>query len=254
MRKPSRIDLLWVGEVVLTSLSTRLYDYAFDFVSARLKYPNEQVYGIIGLAVIIGAALVAFFLILYYSKWLRIRRQETSINVYSKTELNVREFLKKAKHEIDIFGITLETISGDYIDTIKNLLKSKNIKKVRILIYNPKSTLINSINTLVKSNTGTIQSSVQRFVDLKSEIGDDARKFEIKLFDNIPIQSMFIIDPNTNSDGVMRVEPYLFGIRKEERRIQELSSKKEKELFQTYYRSFEEMWGKGKPVSDSDLT
>ena len=98
-------------------------------------------------------------------------------------------------------------------------MKSSNIRKVRILIYDPKSTLINSINELVKSNTGSIESSLQRFKDLKSEIGDDARKLEIKLFDDIPIQSMFIIDQNMNS-GTMRVEPYIFGIRKEERRIQ----------------------------------
>jgi hypothetical protein len=115
-----------------------------------------------------------FFLILYYANWLRIRRKETSINVYYKAELDLGEFLKKAKNEIDIFGIALETTTGDYIDTIKNLLKSNDVRKVRILIYNPKSILINSINTLVKSNIGSIQSCIQRFKDLKSEIGDDA--------------------------------------------------------------------------------
>jgi Domain of unknown function (DUF5919) len=128
-------------------------------------------------------------------------------------------------------------------------VKSSNIRKVRILIYDPKSTLINSINELVKSNTGSIESSLQRFKDLKSEIGDDARKLEIKLFDDIPIQSMFIIDQNMNS-GTMRVEPYIFGIRKEERRIQEITRKNEKNLFQTYCKSFEEMWNRGNYLSN----
>ena len=128
-------------------------------------------------------------------------------------------------------------------------MKSSNIRKVRILIYDPKSTLINSINELVKSNTGSIESSLQRFKDLKSEIGDDARKLEIKLFDDIPIQSMFIIDQNMNS-GTMRVEPYIFGIRKEERRIQEITRKNEKNLFQTYCKSFEEMWNRGNYLSN----
>jgi hypothetical protein len=60
---------------------------------------------------------------------------------------------------------------------------------------------------------------------------------------------MFIIDQNTNS-GIMRIEPYLFGIRKEERRIQEISRKNEKHLFQTYCKSFEEMWNRGKSITD----
>jgi Domain of unknown function (DUF5919) len=128
-------------------------------------------------------------------------------------------------------------------------VKSSNIRKVRILIYDPKSTLINSINELVKSNTGSIESSLQRFKDLKSEIGDDARKLEIKLFDDIPIQSMFIIDQNMNS-GTMQVESYIFGIRKEERRIQEITRKNEKNLFQTYCKSFEEMWNRGNYLSN----
>ena len=128
-------------------------------------------------------------------------------------------------------------------------MKSSNIRKVRILIYDPKSTLINSINELVKSNTGSIESSLQRFKDLKSEIGDDARKLEIKLFDDIPIQSMFIIDQNMNS-GTMQVESYIFGIRKEERRIQEITRKNEKNLFQTYCKSFEEMWNRGNYLSN----
>jgi ABC-type long-subunit fatty acid transport system fused permease/ATPase subunit len=103
MRKPSKIDFLWVGEVVLTSLSTRLYDYVFDLVSNKLKYPIEQFYGAIGLFLIIGAVIIAFFLIFYYAGWLRIRKKEASINIYSKTELNLGEFLKKAKHETLLF-------------------------------------------------------------------------------------------------------------------------------------------------------
>ena len=53
---------------------------------------------------------------------------------------------------------------------------------------------------------------------------------------------MIILDPELNSDGLMRIEPYLYGIKKPNRRIFEITSKGEKDLFNTYYYSYESMW------------
>ncbi|MGZ5551660.1 MAG: hypothetical protein ACXWE7_12825 [Nitrososphaeraceae archaeon] len=48
------------------------------------------------------------------------------------------------------------------------------------------------------------------------------------MVNGIPVQSMFILDPESNSDGIMRIEPYVYGIRKPDRRIFEVTSKAEK--------------------------
>lgn len=53
---------------------------------------------------------------------------------------------------------------------------------------------------------------------------------------------MIILDPELNSDGLMRIEPYLYEIKKPNRRIFEITSKGEKDLFNTYYYSYESMW------------
>ena len=59
---------------------------------------------------------------------------------------------------------------------------------------------------------------------------------------------MFIIDPLSNSDGRMRIEPYSYGIEKPNRRIFEITSKGEKDLFNTYYDSYESMWKLSKEI------
>ena len=79
-------------------------------------------------------------------------------------------------------------------------------------------------------------------MESRFRLGNDGKKLEVKVFDGIPVQSLFILEPETESEGIMRVEPYAYGIRKEDRRIQELSRRHEQKLFDTYFCSFNKMW------------
>jgi hypothetical protein len=113
---------------------------------------------------------------------------------------------------------------------------------------NPNTQLREQINALVSSDIGTANSSLNRLRRSKSDLGKDGDKLEIRVFDGIPVQSMFILDPKDESRGTMRVEPYLYSIRKEDRRIHELTIKNQKKFFKTYWQSYNEMWDSSNPV------
>jgi hypothetical protein len=57
------------------------------------------------------------------------------------------------------------------------------------------------INQLTDSNIGTAQASLERLQKSKTNLGNDGKKLEIRVFDGIPIQSMFILDPGTDVGG-----------------------------------------------------
>ena len=252
LHKPSRIHWLWFGELILTGLISNLFDNIYNFFTLslyNLKEIHKDIYGIIGIIALIIFVIITILLILYYTKYLRIEYRETSITVYKrKNEINFLKFLNKAKKDIHIFGITLEDTSNNYLDLIEDKLKSHEIRKIRVLLVNPSSKLLNEISFLVNSDIGTITSAIKRFEQSRINLGNDGRKLEIRLFDGIPVQSMFILDPESNSDGQMRIEPYSYGIKKPNRRIFEITSKGEKDLFNTYYDSYNSMWNSAKQV------
>jgi hypothetical protein len=245
--------LFWIAEVILGSISTGLYQDTANWLGSITNPDNVfNIYaGVIGLVAIIAFALIGLVLIIYYFKLFRIKYRETSIDVYTRNGgLHLDEFLKIAKKEIHIFGITLEETTGSVINVIEEKLKSPHISKVRIVLYDPAVTpqMTEKLNQLVDSNIGTVQTSLERLQKSKSDLGNDGEKLEIRVFDGIPIQSVFVIDPERESDGIMRVEPYLFGIRKEDRRRHELSSKKEKNLFELYWKSYHKIWKSSHPL------
>jgi hypothetical protein len=103
--------------------------------------------------------------------------------------LDLDNFLKKAKKNIDIFGITLEETTGSFINTIESKLRSPEFRKIRIILYNPNATLlIEKINQMVDSDIGTIQTSLNCIMESRSRVGNDGKKLEVKVFDGVPIQ------------------------------------------------------------------
>jgi hypothetical protein len=94
-----------------------------------------------------------------------------------------------------------------------------------------------------------ISGSIPRIKDFIKKLGGEKSKLEIKVFDGIPIQSMFIIDPSSKK-GILRFEPYLYAIQKGKRRIYELPKKKGKDLFETCWVSYNEMWNRGKSITE----
>jgi hypothetical protein len=202
-----------------------------------------------GVIAAIAIGVVAIVLFRIYCK-LRGPLKETSVAVYQRGELRLDRFLKKAKSEIDIFGITLEQTSREFPETLKEIINSEHIKSVRILICNPASPIRDQIIRQVDTNVGTIQSSLDSLKELNAALSKDvARKLQFKQYNEIPVQSIFILDRNTDS-GVIRFEPYIFGIKKECRRIYEIrnSNKKQRPLFGVYCNSFDELWDSGHEV------
>jgi len=129
----------------------------------------------------------------------------------------------------------LEQTTRNYKDTIKKILQKPDIKNIQILISDPspKSPLISKIRNLVGTNINTLTGSLESLNELKqdTELSEKQReKLHIKITEEIPIQSMFILDGKEDS-AIVRFEPYLFGITKELRPIHELSKRKEKKDF-----------------------
>jgi hypothetical protein len=147
--------LAWSAEVVLSSIATALSQEAADFVASVIKenvmYTNAGIGGLIAIALFI---IIAILLILFYTKRLRIKYKETSIDVYARNGgQRLDEFLNKAKREIHIFGITLEETTGSFINVIESKVRSPDIRRIRIILFDPKNTdLREKVNQLTDSN------------------------------------------------------------------------------------------------------
>jgi hypothetical protein len=237
--------------VILGSISTGLYQDTANWLGSLANPDNVfNIYaGVTGLIAIVSFALIGLVLIIYYLKFFRIKYRETCIDVYARNGgLHLDEFLKRAKKEIHIFGITLEETTGSFISVIEDKLRSPEIQRIRIILFDPKNeNLREKIDQLTDSNIGTAQASLERLQKSKTDLGNDGKKLEIKVFDGIPIQSMFILDPETDVGGVMNVEPYVYGIRKDDRRIHEIVASTQKKLFETYWKSYNKMWDSAHP-------
>ena len=233
--------------IISDTIAIILHEKFVELITLKSLDPFSQLLGFIGTGAI-GTAFVFGYKIF---KKLSGPIKETSINVYHRRNVKLEDFLNKAKEQVHIFGIALEeTLSGEYTEILKKVLKSQDIKQVRILLSNPDNEqLVNSITQLVNTDMTSINGSLSRIRDFKAKLGQEKSKLEIKVFDGIPIQSMFIIDP-LSKKGVLRFEPYLYAIQKGKRRIYELPKKKDKELFEACWESYKEMWNNANPAKE----
>jgi hypothetical protein len=122
---------------------------------------------------------------------------------------------------------------------------------VRILICDPNSKLMEPIENLVDSrNTSQrIEGTLGMLQQMRESIKlseKDKHNLEIRTYDVIPTHSMIILDPATDSIGVMQIEPYAYETAQEERGIFMILKRKQKKLFEVYSRAFNNMWNKGK--------
>jgi hypothetical protein len=232
--------------IISDTIAIILHEKFVELITLKSLDPFSQLLGFIGTGAI-GTAFVFGYKIF---KKLSGPIKETSINVYHRRNVKLEDFLNKAKEQVHIFGIALEeTLSGEYTEILKKV-KSQDIKQVRILLSNPDNEqLVNSITQLVNTDMTSINGSLSRIRDFKAKLGQEKSKLEIKVFDGIPIQSMFIIDP-LSKKGVLRFEPYLYAIQKGKRRIYELPKKKDKELFEACWESYKEMWNNANPAKE----
>jgi hypothetical protein len=232
--------------IISDAISIIFHEKFVELVTSKSPDPLSQMLGLLSPGAIAAAAVFGYRI---YKK-LTGPIKEASINIYHRRNLKIENFLKRAKTDIYIFGITLEeTLSGEYSETIEKILQSKDVKSMRILISAPCNTdMVASIKNLVDTDISSIDSSLNRIKEFRHNLEQEEKsKLEIKVFDGIPVQSLFILDP-LSKKGVLRFEPYIYSIQKGKRRIYELPKKKDKELFQTYFSSYNTMWDCGKPV------
>jgi hypothetical protein len=64
---------------------------------------------------------------------------------------------------------------------------------------------------------------------------------EIKTYNIIPTNTMIIVNPDDDS-GFMQIEPYTYGIDREDRRVFTISKSSQKNLFDVYLNSYKKIW------------
>lgn len=176
---------------------------------------------------------------------LKKESKEDTIEIFSKENVKIFDILVSAKKEICIACVTLDQMfSFNYIEVFKNILKN-NIK-IKILICDPKSDLLNHVKylTVYPKIEENLTSCLSRLCNMKiiSLSTNELANFEIRCYKTILTHNIIIIDQDIESNGTILVEHFLFGIKSQNRKIIQLLKRKNHEIFDIYYKSFLKLW------------
>jgi len=176
---------------------------------------------------------------------LKKESKEDTIDIFSKENVKIFDILVSAKKEICIACVTLDQIfSFNYIEVFKNILKN-NIK-IKILICDPKSDLLDHIKylTVYPKIEENLTSCLSRLCNMKiiSLSTNELANFEIRCYKTILTHNTITIDQDIESNGTILVEHFLFGIKSQNRKIIQLHKRKKHEIFDIYYKSFLKLW------------
>lgn len=176
---------------------------------------------------------------------LKKESKEDTIDIFSKENVKIFDILVSAKKEICIACVTLDQIfSFNYIEVFKNILKN-NIK-IKILICDPKSDLLDHIKylTVYPKIDENLTSCLSRLCNMKiiSLSTKELANFEIRCYKTILTHNTITIDQDIESNGTILVEHFLFGIKSQNRKIIQLLKRKNHEIFDIYYKSFLKLW------------
>lgn len=176
---------------------------------------------------------------------LKKETREDTIDIFSKENVKIFDILVSAKKEICIACVTLDQIfSFNYIEVFKNILKN-NIK-IKILICDPKSDLLDHIKylTVYPKIEENLTSCLSRLCNMKiiSLSTKELANFEIRCYKTILTHNTITIDQDIESNGTILVEHFLFGIKSQNRKIIQLLKRKNHEIFDIYYKSFLKLW------------
>lgn len=176
---------------------------------------------------------------------LKKETREGTIDIFSKENVKIFDILVSAKKEICIACVTLDQIfSFNYIEVFKNILKN-NIK-IKILICDPKSDLLDHIKylTVYPKIDENLTSCLSRLCNMKiiSLSTKELANFEIRCYKTILTHNTITIDQNIESNGTILIEHFLFGIKSQNRKIIQLLKRKNHEIFDIYYKSFLKLW------------
>lgn len=176
---------------------------------------------------------------------LKKETREDAIDIFSKENVKIFDILVSAKKEICIACVTLDQIfSFNYIEVFKNILKN-NIK-IKILICDPKSDLLDHIKylTVYPKIDENLTSCLSRLCNMKiiSLSTKELANFEIRCYKTILTHNIITIDQDIESNGTILVEHFLFGIKSQNRKIIQLLKRKNHEIFDIYFKSFLKLW------------
>ena len=176
---------------------------------------------------------------------LKKESKEDTIEIFSKENVKIFDILVSAKKEICIACVTLDQMfSFNYIEVFKNILKN-NIK-IKILICDPKSDLLDHVKylTVYPKIDENLTSCLSRLCNMKiiSLSTKELANFEIRCYKTILTHNTITIDQDIESNGTILVEHFLFGIKSQNRKIIQLLKRKNHEIFDIYYKSFLKLW------------
>jgi hypothetical protein len=171
--------------------------------------------------------------------------KDDSIDIFSKEHVKIFDLIVNSKREICIACISLDQIfSFNYIEVFKSILK--NNVKLKILICDPQSDLLNHIKylTVFPDIYQSLTSCLSKLCNMKivSLSTKELSYFEIRTYKTILPHNMIIIDKDSYSNGIILLEPFLFGIKSTNRKIFQMNKKKNQEIFDIYFKSFLKLW------------
>jgi hypothetical protein len=176
---------------------------------------------------------------------LKKENKDDTIDVFSKENVKIFDILVNSKREICVACVSLDQIfSFNYIQVFKSILKN-NIK-LKILICDPQSDLLNHIKylTVFPNVYESLTSCLSKLCNMKivSLSTKELSNFEIRTYKTILPHNMIIIDRDSQSNGIILLEPFLFGIKSTNRKIFQMYKRKNPEIFDIHFKSFLKLW------------
>lgn len=161
-------------------------------------------------------------------------------------------FLQKAQEEIIEFGVRLNAFSQYFITRssheFRNPMEALLEKGVNFKLY-----LLNPAHNAARfyfEDRAKVQSDEAKSIDRIREVIEQLRqiqaelnrmsyrgKFEVFKYDHIPYCHFLIVDGDTQH-GRLMVSPYLYGIRRADCPVMEISKSSQRSLFRRYWSSF----------------
>ena len=171
--------------------------------------------------------------------------KEDTVDIYSKENVKIFDILLSARQEICIACISLDQIfSFNYTEVLKGILKNKI--KIKILICDPRSDLLAHLQylTVFPKIEENVTACLSKLCNMKiiSLSTNELVNFEIRSYKTILTHNIIIIDQNIESNGAILIEPFLFGVKSQNRKIIQLFKRKNAQIFNIYNKSFLKLW------------
>ena len=161
-------------------------------------------------------------------------------------EKDVTNLLAKAKSIVFLKAISFTgAVGSGLINTIESVLRSNSKVNIRVLIFDPNSSLLEQIALLTSLNSLKVRQDIQQVMEhiqtLQKKYG---QRVGYRLYDSVPTCAMVMIDPDSLA-GYLRIEPYLYNGQSAMQRINLFLSRKQNQAyFDEIYQAIKKEWRK----------